>query len=154
MDLNRRLEVIRRQHRALMERAERCTRASERRVEAMRTAVVAHRHEWVSRRITELLRARGVEVVGATSVGADVVGWAAAEQPDLVVVSDALAMLSGEEAVRQIRRYCPSTIIAVHAGASGCERRLLEAGADAVHAGTARIDAALDEALRLALQPK
>ena len=64
--------------------------------------------------------------------GADAVGLSVAEQPDLLLVEDALAMVPGEQVVRDVRRFCPHTVVAAQASHSGRIGPLLEAGATTV----------------------
>jgi CheY-like chemotaxis protein len=134
MDLARRVEVMRREHHAIMERAEHALRDSGRLLARRApTAFVAHRQEWFTGKVTGLLQAHGVDVLGRTDVGADMVGWALAEQPDLVLVDDTLAMLPGVDVVRQIRRYCDTTVIGATVGYSDRIQAMLDAGASTVH---------------------
>ena len=136
MDLDRRIEVLRAQHEAIVARTE---QSLQRRVHvvrrsAPRRAVVAHRSEWfVTKLCTELSR-RGVEVVGRFDNGAEVVGVAVAEQPDLVVVEDRLAMVSGEDVVREVRQYVPTSLIAAQVAYEDRIGAMLQAGADTAYA--------------------
>ena len=135
MDSARRLEILRREHEAILERTELALRRSGQPLRcASPTAIVAHRQEWFTGKVTEALRSRGVEVLAHTDVGADAVGWAVVEQPDLVLVDDTLAMLPGEDVVREIRRYCPgSTVIGALVPYSDRVGAMLDAGASTVH---------------------
>jgi hypothetical protein len=135
MDAARRIDVVRREHRALIERAEEAIRNSGQLLAPRRagTAIVAHRQEWFTRKIGAVLAERGILVLGHTDVGADAVGWAIAEQPDLVVVEDSLAMVTGEQAVREIRQYCERTVIGAQVPYSDRVAPMLDAGADVVH---------------------
>ena len=137
MDLDRRLDVLEREHDSLLGRLDEGLRAAGGVLRPGRpTARVAHRHDWFVRTVSALLAERGVDVVGATVLGAEAVGWAVAEQPDLVVVDDTLAMLSGQQVVREVRRYCPSAVIAGHVAGSSRVEPMLEAGASRVHVRT------------------
>jgi DNA-binding NarL/FixJ family response regulator len=111
--------------------------------------VVAHRHAWFAGKVTELLEARGVRVLGSTVVGPEAVGWAVADQPDLVVVDDTLAMLPGRQVVRQLRRLCPHAVVAAQTATSDGVAPLLEAGASTVHVRAVPPDVVVDEALAL-----
>lgn len=134
LDVDRRLEVLRREHEALVARTAEHLRTSgklmDQRVDAR--AVVAHRQPWFVEKVTALLAGAGVETVLTTDNGADAVGTIAAEQCDLVLVEDTLAMLSGEHAVREIRQFCPSAIVVAQVGYSDRVPALLEAGATIV----------------------
>jgi CheY-like chemotaxis protein len=134
MDAARRLEVIDREHEALVLRLdERLRDAGDPLRAGRRRAIIAHRHDWFAGKMTSLLEQRGVQVLGHTVVGADAVGWAVAEQPDLVVVDETLAMLPGDQVVRELRAFCPQTVIAAQAAYSDRVGRMLEAGATCVH---------------------
>ena len=134
MDAARSLEVLRREHDALVRRAHeqlRVTgamlhRAPERRV------VIAHRNEWFVGKVVEVLQERGLRVVARVDNGADAVGIAVAEQPDLLMVEDALAMVPGEQVVREVRTYCPETLVAAQVAHGDRVGPLLHAGAAAV----------------------
>ena len=114
MDVERRLAVLRREHDALVARSHEQLVASVRLLPrpAERRAVLAHRNEWFASKVTHVLQHSGISVVACVDNGADAVGLAVAEQPDLVLVEDCLAMLSGEEVVRSVRRFCPETLVA------------------------------------------
>ncbi|MBW3611859.1 MAG: hypothetical protein KY438_10085, partial [Actinobacteria bacterium] len=55
--------------------------------------------------------AAGVRVVARLDNGADALGVVVAEQPDLVLVEESLAMLPGQEVVREIRQFSPHTLV-------------------------------------------
>src|SRR5689334_9612201 len=131
LDLDRRMEVVRRQHEALVRRTEEQLAASARvlRATAPPRALVVHRNEWFKDKLIDCLMDAGVDVVGRLENGADAVGVAVAEQPDLLVVEDKLPMISGEEVVRQVRRFCPSTMSVVQVSYDDAVASALEAGA-------------------------
>lgn len=134
LDADRRLDVVRREHEALVARADAHLHASggllRSRVAAR--AIVAHRQPWFVSKISGLLTRSGVDVVLATDNGADAVGTAVAEQCDLVVVEDTLAMLSGEHTVREIREFCPEALIVAQVASSDRTGDFLDAGATSV----------------------
>lgn len=133
MDLARSLEVLRREHEALVARVDaqlRCAGAL--RSTSGRRVVLAHRNEWFLSKVTTALRQEGVEIVACLDNGADAVGTALAEQPDLVLVEDKIAMVPGEEVVRQLRRHCPDTAVAAYVDHGDRVAALLDAGAQAV----------------------
>ena len=134
MDAARSLEVLRREHEAVVRRAHdqlRITGDLLRR-SPVRRVVLAHRHQWFLDKIAACLQGRGVQVVARLDNGADVVGLAVAEQPDLLLVEDTLAMVPGEQVVREVRRYCPETVVAAQVAYGDRVGLLLEAGAATV----------------------
>ena len=135
MDLDRRMDVLRAQQAAIVEHTEQQLRASVRLLHAdlPRRAVVAHRNEWFVQKVCGDLEACGVEVVARLENGAEAVGIAVAEQPDLVIVEDRLAMLSGEDVVRDVRRYAPRALIAAQVAYEDRVAPMLEAGADTAY---------------------
>ncbi len=135
MDSARRMEVLRRQQQAVIARAHQQLEAtgdlargtSERRV------VLAHRNEWYLDRVSGALRERGLKVVARLDNGADVVGLTLCEQPDVVLVEDTLAMVPGEDVVRELRGLCPRTSIVAQCAYGDRVGALLDAGATAVY---------------------
>lgn len=95
-------------------------------------AVVAHHDAWARRHLTLLLEQHAVVVVAELENGAAAVGTAAAEQPDLLLLSDPIAMLCAETVVHRVRAVSPGTRVAVLARSGDHVVRLCEAGADAV----------------------
>ncbi len=134
MDSARSLEVLRRQHDAVIARSHEQLRASGRllRPTAERRAVLASRSEWVVGKLARALQDRGVRVVASTDNGADAVGLVVAEQPDLALVEDTLAMLGGIEVIREVRRFSPATVVVATASSGDRTAQLLEAGATTV----------------------
>ena len=131
LDLARQLDVLRRQQQAIVERTEQHLRGSDRLLQATAPAraVIAHRNDWFSGKVTVALRGHGIEVVAQLDNGADAVGVSVAEQPDLLLVEDKLAMINGEDVVRQVRQYAPSTIAAAQVSFEGGIPAFLDAGA-------------------------
>jgi CheY-like chemotaxis protein len=134
MDAARSLDVLRRQHEALVSRADAQLRASGQLLHttAERRVVMAHRNDWLVGKVVRALEDRGVQVVASTDNGADAVGMVVAEQPDLVLVEDTLAMLPGVEVIREIRRYSPGTVVLAQAAHGDRVGELLDAGATTV----------------------
>ena len=134
MDAARSMDVLRRQHEALVARADVQLRSSGEllRTTAERRVVVAHRNTWLVGKVVQGLEDRGVQVVARTDNGADAVGLAVAEQPDLVLVEDTLAMLTGVEVIREIRRFSPDTVVLAQAAHGARVGELLDAGATTV----------------------
>lgn len=79
------------------------------------TAVVAHRHAWFVEKVALLLDDRGVTVVGCTDNGAEALGVVVAEQPDLVLAGDRLAMMTGAALLADTRLFAPWTLRAAQA---------------------------------------
>jgi len=133
LEVARRLDVVRRQHQALVQRTEEHMRATGQLLRTTHTAraIVAHRNDWFKDKIITGLAAGGVEVVARLDNGADAVGIAVAEQADLILVEDRLPLTTGEEIVRQVRQFAPHTVVAVQAQNDWEIGALLEAGAQA-----------------------
>ena len=131
MDAARSLDVLRHQHEAVVSRAHAQLQASGEllRTISTRRAVLAHRDDWLRRKVTRALQDHGVTVVAGTDNGADAVGVVVAEQPDLVLVEDTLSMLPGLEVIRDVRRFSPETLVTARATYTDRVDPLLEAGA-------------------------
>jgi CheY-like chemotaxis protein len=134
MDVARSLEVLRREHDAVVARAHEQLRVtgSLLRGTPEQRVLIAHRNEWFVEKVAHALHDRGLRVVARVDNGADAIGIAVAEQPDLVVVEDTLAMVPGEQVVRDVRSYCPQTLVAAQAAHGDRVAPLLQAGAAAV----------------------
>jgi CheY-like chemotaxis protein len=131
LDRARRLDVIRRQQRALVEATERQLRDAGgllRSAPAPR-AVIVHRNDWFKNKMGVALRAGGVEVVDELSNGADAVGVVVAEQPDVLLVEDKLPMLGGMDVLREVRRFASKTVVTVQVVDDWEIGPFLEAGA-------------------------
>ena len=131
MDVARRLDVVHAEHRAIVERTDAQLRRSVEllRRTAARRAIVVHRNGWFMDRVAADLALRRIEVVATLGNGAEAVGAVVAEQPDLLLVEDSLPMMSGEDVVREARRFAPGTRIAAQVAHDGRIAALLEAGA-------------------------
>lgn len=149
LDADRRLDVLKRQQQALLARAEACLAQSDGLLLDRPRVVLAHSKAWFSRSLAALLEDRALDVVGQVDNGAEAVGLVAAEQPDLVLVEERLAMLPGEDVVRALREYCPQTLVVAQASSSARVGVLLEAGAQTVLGGQVRPDEAADRLLGL-----
>lgn len=135
MDLARRMDVIRVEHRAIVERTDAHLRSS---VELLqrtspRRAIVVHRSTWFTDKVCADLLARHILVVATLTNGAEAVGAVVAEQPDLLLVEDNLPMLSGEEVVREVRLFAPGTRIGAQVAYDERVATMLEAGADSAY---------------------
>ena len=134
MDSERRLEVLRRQHDALVARAVAQLEETGRPDGLAPVRVLlAHRDQWFLDRVSGVLCAAGLTVLARLDNGADAIGAAIADQPDLLLVEDALAMVPGEEVVREVVRYCPGTTVVAQVAFAEGIAPMLEAGAVAVH---------------------
>lgn len=131
LDRSRRMDVLRREHEALIRRTEEHLRHSVGVLHATapRRAVLAHRSAWFAAAVSAGLASAGVTVVAQPTNGADAVGLVVAEQPDLVLVAGVLPMISGEQVIREVRAFAPSAIVAAQAEHDGQVGPLLEAGA-------------------------
>lgn len=134
LDHARRMEVLRRQHDAVLARTAQQLTDSPRvlHTSAARRAVLVHRDGWFRGKVAAALAARGVAVVTQLDNGADAVGCVLAEQPDLLLVEDRLPMLSGEQVLAEVRAYAPTTLCAAQAEHEGRRAALLSAGATTV----------------------
>ncbi len=132
LDASRRLDVLRREHAALIARSQQQLASSLRLSGPGCRVVLAHRNEWFVGVVADLVRARGLDVVAEVDNGADAVGTVVAEQPDLLLVEDLLAMLPGEQVVREVVRFSPSTLVVAQVAYGDRVGDLLDAGADAV----------------------
>lgn len=93
-------------------------------------AVVAHRQEWFTQKITEALGEQSVRVL-ATDNGAAALGMVVAEQPDLLFVEDKLPMLPGDELLAEAAIFAPATLLAAQVEHGDLVGRMLDAGARA-----------------------
>lgn len=134
LDASRSMQVLRRQHDALIARAHDQLRASGDILHgtAECRVVLAHRSEWFLREVSAVLQTGGVSVVAELDNGADVVGLVVAEQPDLVLVEDVLAMARGEDVLREAREFAADTLVGVQVASDDRMGPLLDAGAAAV----------------------
>ena len=140
MDTDRRLEVVRREHEALIARTDAQLRASGGLLasRAEHTVLLAHRNAWFLDRVEEGLAASGLRVVARLDNGADAVGAAVAEQPDVLLVEEMLAMVPGDQVLRDVRRWCPTTQVLAQVMHGDHVRRFVDAGASVVVTRAAR----------------
>lgn len=73
-------------------------------------AVLAVRHEWFRTMMGAALVKRGIDVIAQPENGAEALGIVIAEQPDLLLAQDKLAMLSGVELITLVRQCSPVTL--------------------------------------------
>jgi CheY-like chemotaxis protein len=126
-DARLRLEALQRADRAL----QRHSAPAKAELHPMPVAVVVHRNEWMREKLVTGLIEAGMDVVAAIEDGADALGIAIAEQPDVVVLEDRLTSLTGFELAEELRRYTKSLLAAqvAHDDEIG---PMLDAGASAV----------------------
>ena len=132
LDARRRIEALRREVDAVRCRSELALRDSG---ELMRArprprALIVHRQAWLCGKVATGLAGAGVTVLGVLDDGADAVGWAVAEQPDLLLLEQMLPTLTGQEVVRRVRMFSPSTVIAAQVAYEPDVQPMLDAGAD------------------------
>ena len=134
LDVARRQDVLRRERDALVAQVHRqlesCGAPLQRR--APRRVMIAHRNEWFAGKLAQALVARGLRISGCLDNGADAVGAIVAEQPDAVLVEDALQMVPGEQVVRDLRAFCAHTVVLAQVAYGDRVGALLEAGAATV----------------------
>lgn len=136
LDLARRMDVIREQHRAIVARTDAQLRESARllRVVDRPRVVVVHRNAWFTDKVCSALLGSGLEVVARLTNGAEAVGVAVAEQPDLLLVEDSLPMLPGVAVVREVLACSPGTAVAAQVASDDGIATMLDAGAKAAYA--------------------
>lgn len=133
LDARRRLDVLRREQAALVERAETSLRKGWAVVGDSRPrAVVAHRNEWFRTKLCGLLEHRGVKVLAALEDGAEASAALVLEQPDLLLVEDLLPGLSGVELLGRAHDLAPRTVVGAQAATAESMALLVERGASAV----------------------
>jgi hypothetical protein len=135
MDAARRLSVLQRQHNALIEWSQRQFRGAGDRSVLLPTehrALLGHRNSWFADKLTAALGEHRVQVLTCCENGADLIGTAVAEQPDVVLVEDGLQMMATEAVVHALRALCPRTLIAAQVDYSDRIPALIQAGANHV----------------------
>lgn len=134
LDAARRMDVLRRQHAALVARTHEqlCASGEVLGARPARSVMLAHRDEWFVDRVAGGLAGAGVQVCGRWDNGADAVGAAVADQPDLLLVEDTLAMVNGPDVVREVLQYCPTTQVVAQVAYADRIGVMLDAGASAV----------------------
>lgn len=130
LDARRRHEVVRRQQEALIARTTEQLRRSQELDRIRPQTLVAHRNAWFVDRVCQRLGLRGSDVV-TLETGADLVGAAAAEQPDLVLLEERLPMMQGVEVLSMLREVAPHARIGVQVFDETALASVLDAGAAA-----------------------
>lgn len=134
LDVARRRDILRRQHEAMIAQSHQqlCLTSGALSLVAGPRVMLAHRSEWFAGKVGVLLHEEGVHVTATVSNGADAIGAAIAEQPDLVLVEDALEMVSGEQVIAQVRELCPDTVVTAQVPYNDDVAPMLRAGVAAV----------------------
>lgn len=153
MDVTRRIDVLRRQHEAIVRRSDEQLRASGRLMHtcAATRAVIVHRNEWFVGKVVDGLEKIGIDVVARLDNGAEAVGTVVAEQPDLLLVEDNIPMQPGPDVVRLATLYSPDTVVVAHVAYDDRVPVMLEAGAQVAYTrrmAPADVAVALGELLR------
>lgn len=129
LDAASRPVALRRMHEAVVAQADRPVAGPW--GDLSRTALLVVSDASFGRAVRRLLEEQGVSVIGVTAIGPEAVGWAVAQQPDLLVIEASLIELDGEDTVRHVRRFCPHATIAARVEHSSAISDMLDAGADA-----------------------
>lgn len=133
LDSRRRMDALRRAQQALLSHADS-------RIEESRSVlnagpargIIVHRSDWVRAKLALALEEHGLTVVASETDGADGLGVAVIEQPDLLIIEERLPSISGPELVRSTRELSPHTVVAAQVESVGGVGDLLDAGAMAV----------------------
>lgn len=128
LDLRRRVDVLARQHRALVQRTDvpldgGWWSSSRPRV------VLVQAHDEARRRLARALERSGATVLLAGTNGAEAVGISVAEQPDLVLVGARVQMMASEDVVRDVRRFAPRAAVVMQVTDDRQRAGALDAGA-------------------------
>lgn len=94
--------------------------------------LVAHRGAWFRDRLTTSLAEHGVLAAASLEDGADAIGAAVVEQPDVLLVEDRLPSVTGLDVVAAVHQLAPRALLAVQVLSTGEGQRFLDAGAHAV----------------------
>jgi hypothetical protein len=127
MDDAREREVLQRQQQAMREHVARLDREAD-----LPRVLLIHRQPWFCDRFSAAASLHGLSVVGTLDNGADAVGIAVAEQPEVVVLEEHVAMQTSAEVLRALRTYCPSTKVVVQVETNDAVGEFLDHGADEV----------------------
>jgi CheY-like chemotaxis protein len=133
MDAQRRMQALRRTRTALTARTEAVLEDTLRLLQEPRPrALLVHRSEWLRERVAARFAEIDVRVIAEVDDGADGLGIAIAEQPDIVLVEDRLPSLPAVEVVAALREFVTGAVVAVQVEHEEDEGPLIDAGADAV----------------------
>ena len=133
MDSQRRLEALRRTERALQAHSElMLQRTADVLHDTAPGALLVHRNEWLRSKLTARLAELGIRVRAEAEDGADGLGMAIAEQPEVMFIEDRLPSVTAVELVHEVRQFSPVTLIAAQVEHDDEVAALLDAGASAV----------------------
>jgi hypothetical protein len=151
LDAAREMQVLRCQHDALIAQAHAHLLATGDvlHTTAPRRAVLAHRDERFMAQVALVLREAGVTVLAQVDNGAEAIGLLVAEQPDLLLAQDQLAMSRPGQVLREAREFAPGTLVGVQASHDDRTGPLLLGGAAAVFSRHTLARDVADELLRL-----
>ena len=103
LDTRHRMDAIRRAHAALLARADQSIEESRELLgPAQITGLLANRSEWMRHKLALGLEELGLMVVADVDDGADALGVAVIEQPDVLILEDRLPSMTGIEVVRAV----------------------------------------------------
>jgi CheY-like chemotaxis protein len=133
LEARRRIEVLKRTQAALQARADRSVRQTVELLAARPArALLVHRNQWIRAKLAARLEAEGVQVLASLEDGADGLGCAIIEQPDLLLIEDLLPSVPGVELAKQARDFLPRAVIAAQVEDHHTVAAMLDAGAQAV----------------------
>ena len=134
LERNRQMATLRAVQDALREHAARhlAEETSSLLQQAPARAVVASRDPWFQDALCAALEDYGIVMAARLSNGAEALGVTIAEQPDLLLVEDAMSFLRGEDALRGALEFAPRTLVVVRVSGAARAAALEAAGADAV----------------------
>lgn len=133
LDARHRLDATRRAHSALLARADLSIEESRELLgEAPIRSLLANRSEWMRHKLALGLEELGLTVVAHVADGADALGVAVIEQPDVLILEDRLPSMTGIEVVQALRVLSPKTWIAAQVEDPSSVPAMREAGAAAV----------------------
>lgn len=122
--------VLRRKHQALVDRthAQLAASGAVLRSTAAHRLVVVHRDTDFATRLTQALVGAPLALSGWAVDGADGVGLAVAEQPDVVLLEESPLSVPIDEALADLRTYCPQAGLVVQVGDTQRVGDLLRSG--------------------------
>ena len=131
VEVARREQAMSRQVEALRRRTEQSLTASRQVITAGAPRVlVAQRQSWTGAALcSALLALRGDAYVVQAVDGAEAVGIAIADQPDLLVLDDRLPLMNADEVIPAVRQFSARTLVAVAASTRQEVTAALDAGA-------------------------
>lgn len=134
LELARRRDARQRVRQALLERSPTQMAQSTRLLDRGRPrTVLVHRREWLRQKVEDELARHGIDVVAHLDNGADGIGVLVVEQPDLLLVEDALPMVRGAAVIRAARQFAGRTRVAAQVDSDVDLPGVLQAGAHVAH---------------------